>query len=288
MSINISKDNTTGDCNTKCAYSFDYKECELSATNNFYSIVFDIDPIPSVPPVIYNNQKYTPYKIFISSPSRNRYEGSVVDAEIMISHFSVGGGGDLTVYIPIIQSTDTSAASILITQMITDVAKKAPNNGNTIANVSGIANFSLNTIIPKAPFYSYSSDDSDFIVFGLPSAIPISNSVLDGKLKKILRAYPSPPEDTEIEVFYNSVGPKSSLADQGIYIDCQPTGSSGEVEVAQTRNPPIYDLDTILKDPTLYMILQLLMSCLIFLIIYFLISYGFAFMTSTGTKAVTK
>jgi hypothetical protein len=94
--------------------------------------------------------------------------------------------------------------------------------------------------------------------------------------------------DSNTKVFYNASGSKSTLADQGIYIDCQPTGSSGEVEVVQARNPPIYDLDTIMKDPTVYMIIQLLMSCLIFIIIYFLISYGFAFMTSTEVGAKPK
>ena len=282
MSINISKDNKAGDCNTKCAYSFDYKDCGLTATNNGSSIFYKIDPVPSVPPVLYNNQQYNPNTIRIFSPSTHKYEGSTVAAEMVIVHSPVNGGNELIVCIPIIRSQDASAASILITQMITDVAAKAPKAGNKIAHVSGIENFSLNTIIPRAPFYSYTKMNSDFIVFGLPSAISLSNSILDDKLTKIIKPMPSQSDDKTTKVFYNGVGPKSTLADQGIYIDCQPTGSSGEVEVVQTKNPPIYDLDTIMKDPTVYIILQLLMSCLIFVIIYFLISYGFAFMTGTN------
>ena len=284
MSINISKDNVAGDCNTKCAYSFDYKDCGLTASNDGLYITYGIDPVPTVPPVLYNNSQYLPIKVYIFCPSIHKYEGSQVAAELKISHYNVNGVGALDVYIPIIRSTDTSAASILISQMISDVAAKAPKSRNKISRVSGVENFSLNTIIPRAPFYSYSRYGIDTIVFGLASAIPLSGSIFDDKLTKIIKAWPSQPDDTSAKVYYNASGAKSSLADKGIYIDCQPTGSSGEVEVVQARNPPIYDLDTIMKDPTVYMIIQLLMSCLIFIIIYFLISYGFAFATSTNVK----
>lgn len=284
MGINISKENVAGDCNTKCAYSFDYKDCGLTASNDGYLITYGIDPAPSVPPVLYNNNQYVPNQILIFNPSIHKYEGSRVDAELAIIHSPVNGGNQLIVCVPIRKSTDTSSASILVSQMITDVAAKAPNGRNKIAHVSGIENFSLNTIIPKTPFYSYTKNNTDNIVFGLSSAIPLSSSIFDNKLTKITGAFPSQPNDTSTKVYYNGSGPKSSLADQGIYIDCQPTGSSGEVEVVQAKNPPIYDLDTIMKDPTVFMILQLLMSCLIFIVIYFLISYGFAFMTGSQVK----
>jgi len=285
MSINIEKSNVAGDCNTKCAYSFDYKDCGLTASNDGSQITYGIDPAPSVPPVLYNNNQYLPSKIVIVYPSTHKYDGYTVDAELIVQHNPVNGGSPLSVYIPIIKSTDTSSASILVSQMITDVAAKAPNSGNKIASVSGVENFSLNTIVPRVPFYSYSKSGQDNIVFGLSSAIPLSGSILDDKLKKITRPVPSQPNDTSTKVYYNASGPKSSLADQGIYIDCQPTGSSGEVELVQAKNPPIYDLDTITKDPTVFMILQLLMSCLIFIVIYFLISYGFAFMTGSEVKS---
>jgi hypothetical protein len=288
MSINIAKDNVAGDCNTKCAYSFDYQDCGLTATNSGSSITYGIDPIPNVPPVLYNKKQYKPIKMVIHNQSVHKFEGYTVDAEIEIVHESVDGGNSLSVFIPIIKSIDTSSASILIAQMITDVAQKAPTNGKEISQVTGIENFSLNTIVPRAPFYSYTKDGMDKIVFGLASAIPLSPTILDDKLTQIINPTPSQSYDTTTKVFYNGSGPKSTLADQGIYIDCQPTGSSGEVEVVQTRNPPVYDLDSILKDPTVYMIIQLLMSCLIFIVIYFLISYGFAFMTSTEVGAKPK
>jgi hypothetical protein len=282
MSINIAKSNVAGNCNTKCAYSFDYKECGLNAINVGSLIAYGIDPAPSVPPVLYNNNQYMPAQIVIVYPSIHKYDGYKANAELHVRHYPVNGGNDLAVVIPIVLSPNTSDASILISQMITDVAAKAPKAGNNISRVSGIDNFSLNTIVPKAPFYSYSKDGKDFIVFGAGNSIPIPASILENKLKKITTPFPSQPDDTSTKVFYNASGSKSTLADQGIYIDCQPTGSSGEVEVVQAKNPPIYDLDTIMKDPTVFMILQLLMSCLIFIVIYFFISYGFAFITGTN------
>jgi hypothetical protein len=287
MTINISKNNVAGDCNTKCAYSFDYKDCGLSAKNEGSQITFGINPAPSVPPVLYNNNQYMPVKIIIIYPSAHKYNGAFVDAEIQILHSPVNGGNQLAVFIPIIKSENTSSASILVSQMITDVAAKAPNSGNNIAHVSGVENFSLNSIIPRAPFYSYSYESFgfDIIVFGLASAIPLSSSILNNKLTKIIRGSKSDSNDTTTKVYYNGSGPKSTLADQGIYIDCQPTGSSGEVEIVKAKNPPIYDLDTITKDPTVFMIIQLLVSCLIFIVIYFLISYGFAFMTGSQVKS---
>ena len=283
MSINIAKNNVAGDCNTKCAYSFEYQDCGLTARNDGSLLSFGIDPVPSVPPVLYNNKQYVPNQVLIFRQSNHKYDGSFVDAELVIVHSPVNGGNQLIVVIPIKSSENSSSASILVSQMITDVAAKAPNNGNKISHVSGVENFSLESIIPRAPFYSYSKYNIDYIVFGLSSAIPVAANIINNKLK-IITAWPSQLDDENTKVYYNGSGPKSTLADQGIYIDCKPTGSSGEVEVVQAKNPPIYDLDTITKDPTVFMIIQLLVSCLIFIVIYFLISYGFAFMTSTSVK----
>ena len=276
MSINIARTNIANYCTTKCAYSFDYNECGLNKTVLEQQMTYKFNPIPSVPPVLYNKNQYTPDEIRISHKSFYKYNGNQVDAQLIIIHSPVNGGNNMCVCIPIIQSTDTSAASILIGEMITTINQT-------------IKPFSLNTIIPMNPFYSYTKDNIDFIVFGLASAIPLSASIFE-TLKNSISITEPETDDTTTKVFYNSDGPKSTLAGQGIYIDCQPTGSSGEVDIVKTMNPPIYDLDTVLKDPTVFMIVQLLMSCLIFIIIYFLISYGFAFMTSTDvrTKTVAK
>lgn len=275
MSIDISKDKIAGQCNTKCAYSFAYQDCGLSAENKASWITFSLDPVPSVPPVLYNNKQYKPISIDILQPSSHTYNGIRAAAEIAILHRPVDGGNDLFIYIPITKSTDNSGASILIDQMING----APKNANDKIPDVNVENFSLNTIVPKSPFFSYSKNNSDVIVF--PNSIPLSEATLN-ILKSITKPKPIENKDTGTKVFYNGVGPKSTLADQGIYIDCQPTGSSGEVEIVTAKNPPIYDMDSIMKDPTMYLIIQLIVSCIIFVVIYMAISYGFAFITSTS------
>lgn len=70
-----------------------------------------------------------------------------------------------------------------------------------------------------------------------------------------------------------------------IYIDCQPVNSSEEKIEYVTKNPFKNDLSTMLNDPTTYLILQMIMSSIVFLVIYFVLSKGFKFMT-TGTLPI--
>jgi hypothetical protein len=282
MSIDISKDNIAGRCNTKCAYSFAYQDCGLNAVNNGAAILFSLNPVPSVPPVLYNNKQYKPEIIYLLQPSIHTYDGIRADAEIVILHSPVDGGNGLYITIPITKSTDSSSASVLIDKMVNESPEKQYEE---IPDLN-VENFSLNTIVPKSPFFSYSKNNTDFIVF--PKSIPLSEATLT-ILKSITLSYSIQTEkDTETKIFYNGVGPKSTLADQGIYIDCQPTGSSGEVDIVTARNPPVYDMDTIMKDPTMYLIIQLIVSCIIFVVIYMAISYGFSIMTSTNTTPIKK
>ena len=64
-----------------------------------------------------------------------------------------------------------------------------------------------------------------------------------------------------------------------IYIDCQPVNSSEEKIEYVTKNPFKNDLSTILNDPITYLILQLILSCIVFVVIYFILSKGFQYIT---------
>jgi hypothetical protein len=54
--MNISRQNISGKCNLKCAYSFKYQEsnCSINNVGSYLSIPYDKS---SVPPVIFNNTK---------------------------------------------------------------------------------------------------------------------------------------------------------------------------------------------------------------------------------------
>ena len=106
--------------------------------------------------------------------------------------------------------------------------------------------FNLQNIIPNKPFYSYKeSDSSEWIVFGILEAIPLSSSTLS-TLSKIIK--PFQLSVTGGALFINSSGPNSSgnIGD-GIYISCKPTGSSEEeIPVEYSKNTVTYDFSNLL------------------------------------------
>ena len=106
------------------------------------------------------------------------------------------------------------------------------------------------------------------------------------KLKQVIK--PSVNRDVgEPKIYYNPNGATSIalIKDEEIYIDCQPVNSSEEKIEYVTKNPFKNDLSTMLNDPTTYLILQMIMSSIVFLVIYFVLSKGFKFMT-TGTLPI--
>jgi carbonic anhydrase len=108
--INISPKNVYGKCDLKCIYNFKYKETNLTVKNNGINISMTCDNT-NVPPVMYNEAKYTVSQIMIFSPSLHLFNENKVDAELIIEHIPETGGQNLFVCIPIIKSSDSSTAS---------------------------------------------------------------------------------------------------------------------------------------------------------------------------------
>jgi carbonic anhydrase len=281
QNINISRKNVQGKCDLKCSYNFKYSESNSTAKNNGVMISLTYDN-SNVSPVTYNNEKYTVSKIVIASPSIHIFNGSTTNAEIFIEHTPVKGGPNLMVGIPIKSSTESSTASNLITEVIQSVGTNAPSQGDsTNLNLSG---FTLENIIPKKPFYSYTeSETTEWIVFDILEAIPLNNTTLS-TLSQIIKPFPIPTPGTTL--FFNSAGPNSggNIGD-GIYISCKPTGSSQEeTAVEYTKNTPSYDLSNMLDNPVTKTIFQIIIGCIIFIIIFSLISYAYTFITTGETK----
>lgn len=279
-SINISRENVSGNCDLKCAYNFRYPQTTLIAKNDGVMISVTCDK-SNIPSVSYNEQKYTVDKFIIVSPSLHIFNGSKTKAEILINHSPVSGGNQLVVSVPIIESTDSSTASNLINDIIQSISNSTPAKGEiTNLNISG---FTLNSIVPKKPFYSYTGsnrdDPNDYIVYDILDAIALNNTTLTN-LRKIIRPFPIPtPGD---KLFYNQKGPNQSKMGDGIYISCQPTGASEEeTDVEYTKESSSGDLFSFDKE-TLKIIVQVLLSSLIFLIIFGFIAYGYS--SLTGTK----
>jgi carbonic anhydrase len=286
QNINISNQNVQGKCDLKCSYSYNYPESSnLTAQNQGVSIVLTPDNTTS-PAVTYNNQKYNVTNFSIVCPSLHNYNGSQAAAEVLITHAPVNGGQNLSVAIPIISSSDSSTASYLITEIIQSVANNAPSQGKS-TNLN-LSRFTLKDVVPKKPFYSYTdtASNAEWIVFGTLYAIPLNTSTLN-TLRQIIKPYPLPMRGGPL--FFNSSGPNSGLSiGDGIYIKCNPTGSSTEeTAVEYSKNTPSYDLMNLLESPVTMLIVQIIIGIILFIIVFAIISYIFSFITTGSTKLPT-
>jgi len=278
QNINISKDYVKGNCDLKCSYNFKYKESQLAAKNNGVMITLKHEGL-KMPPVLYNNQKYNVVMFQIFAPSIHIFNGAKAVAEIVIEHYPVLGGNKLNVAIPIFSSTESNDATTYLTQIIQTVATNAPSEGET-TNIS-LSGFTLQKVVPVKPFYSYTSPNGDeWIVYDITYAIPLSSSTLD-TLTQIIQEFPIPtPGDS---LFYNSKGPNQKKMGDGIYISCQPTGSSTEeTSVEYTTNSTSYDFSNLLNSPVTKTIIQILIGCILFTLVFVTMNYFYSLITSNA------
>ena len=266
QNINISPKNITGKCDLKCSYQFKYPESSSTAKNNDVVINLTYDS-RSINSVTYNTQKYNVSNISIVSPSIHVFNDKNMPGEILIEHTQVNGGNILNVCIPFISSSESSPASDLITDIIKKVSTNAPSKGET-TNLNLIT---LEKIVPRKPFYVYNDKTTDYIVFGAIDAIPLSSSVIQ-TLKQIIKpfALSTPGEN----LFYNSKGPTSGVQiGDGIYISCQPTGSSQEeTSVTYEKNSSSFDFSNITENSAFKFIILILIGCLLFILVFYGIS----------------
>jgi hypothetical protein len=277
--INISSQNVYGNCDLKCSYNYDYTQSNSVAKNSgvFLSLSYDKG---STSPVIYNTRNYFVSKINIYTPSLHKFDDNFTNAELVVEHAPEIGGELLYVCIPIITSTNSTDASIILGEIIQSVATNAPaTNESTNLNLS---NFNLNVIIPKKPFFSYTGTNGligQVIVFAKNNSIPLNETILK-QLSKIIKPYPITISGGNL--FLNNKGPNSSpLNQQGIYISCQPTGSSKEeTDVSYNKKNVDYNLASILNNS----LLQVLMFCILFILIFFMLNYGYNYFTSNSSS----
>ena len=278
QNINISASNVKGKCELKCSYAFKYTESNSTAKNNGVLIDLTYDST-NVPPVVYNTEKYIVENITIVSPSIHTFNDKSMPGEIIITHNPQNGGNSLKVCIPFTSSIESSTSSQLISDIINKVATNAPSQGDsTNLNMS----FNLQKIVPRKPFFVYSGENSDWIVYGQLDAIPLSSTTIT-TLQKIIKPFPIPMQGGDL--FYNSKGPISGVQlGDGIYISCQPTGSSEEeIAVEYDKNSSSFDFSNVLESPIFKLIIIILIGCLLFIIIFYGISTFYKYLSSDLT-----
>ena len=259
--LNISIAQQSGKCDSKCDYSFNYQtsSCNVSNKGSYISIAYDGG---NTTPVKYNAQGYNVTEIRIYMPSAHTYMGKKAPAEIVIIHSPVNGGNNLIVCVPVRSDENavSSKGSVLINGIIKGTAINAPKSGET-ATLNLIKSFSLNSVVPRKPFFSYTGTDTfyncsqtvDYIVF-----TPVTSDIsllpqTAASLHKII--VPSnivaKQPSTITPLFINENGPSIVDADEGIYIDCQPVGKSTETTdvVEPTYDPSPISSSDILNNP---------------------------------------
>lgn len=264
--MDISKRNIQGKCDLKCVYNFEYKAGNIIARNDGIMISLLYDNNPSI--VQFNNEKYEVKKIYIVSPSIHTFSGIQLPAEFIIEHQPIQGGNTLSVAIPMTSTNDTTNQELQ--SIIEKVASLAPQQGESV-NLN-IDNFSLQSIVPKKPFYTYtdSSTNTDWVVFDKYDALSFDTTILT----QIIQPFLLPTTETNSPLFYNSLGPNQvKLEDDSIYISCSPTGSSDtETEVTYnktTTNNFSSSIRAFFANP---LILQILIGIIGFTILLFLLN----------------
>ena len=231
----------------------------------------------SVAPVVYNEQQYTVDKIAIVSPSIHLFNGVSLPAELIVTHQPVKGGHTLEVCVPMNISGDATNASRMVTEVIQKTAANAPSDGDsTHLNMS----FNLQSVIPRKPFFTYTEGSADWIVFGELDSIPINTSTAE-TLTQIIKPYSV--ATSSVDLFYNAKGPTSgvSLGD-GIYISCQPTGSSTEETAVEYEKTPTSTVDfaSLWKNQLFQLFIAVVVGCLLFGLVFYGINSFYTFLST--------
>lgn len=281
--INISPQNIQGNCDLKCAYSFNYTKTNLTVKNN--DVMITLTPDSSTGnEVTFNDLKYNVSQINIYAPSLHLFNGRKVAGEIQVEHVPQSGGNNLYVCVPLIGGGDETQASQLISKLVMMTSQKAPAK-NESANLN-TNEFSLKPIIPLRPYYNYTGGSNlpgEFIVYGMNNGIPINKKMV-GILSKIIKPYDL--EMTGGSLFYNPKGPRSGFTGgDGIYISCKPTGSSSETTTVENEktNATNYNFGDIFKSDEFRMVVRIILASVIFIVLIYGLNIGFSYLM-TGKK----
>ena len=236
-------------CDLKCDYSFQYSFSPVRITNGGDHLEFRFDK-SNDPPVVYNAANYEVTVAHLYTPSLHTYTGTSADAELIIVHNNLNGKGTLLVCIPLMleQSTRSTDAITLLDRLILETSNTANTTGQQ--TVLNDATFSLNKFVPIQPYFSYKGSlpykpcngtDVNYVVFSIDTSI---QQTISFDALKMLQTLLTPHNLTtsltnKNGLFYNRLGPKlvkGKAKDDGLYIECQPTGADGEVFIPNKQS----------------------------------------------------
>jgi carbonic anhydrase len=248
MSVNATApiditNNYDSTCDLKCKYSFKYPLSNLNITNKRGFLYITPENF-NESPVTYNSNKYNVRGIRLYRKSLHTYGGKNADAELLIIHNNVNGSDILIVSIPIMIGSGNPKSSAIFDTIITEVAKTANSVGKqtSLNNVT----FTLDQLIPMKPYFSYNgtlpfspfNGTNSYIVYNIENAISMSSSAFDA-FSNIIEESTSQTNPVKNGLYYNKKGPtyySPSGKPEEIFIECLPTGSSGEVLIEKDKS----------------------------------------------------
>ena len=220
-------------CSQKCLLWYNYRASSSYMTNEGTRLSIRYDGGGDV---TFNGAGHAPEKVLIFSPSLHTFNGAQTEAEVIVQHRSTSPSTDgLLVCIPVVKTGAPSKAS----EILDAIVRQAPTE-KSVSTAPSIADFNLNNLLPKAPYFTYTgplpygacapASSYQYVVFepGKQGAIAVKSSTIDLLRKAISFSYIVASKGSG--VFYNAGGTKSNAfeGDGQIYIQCQPTGGSEE------------------------------------------------------------
>ena len=278
-------------CKLKCSYQFTYQTTSLQIQNEGSFLVMNTDET-ATPPVIYNDNPYTIVACALLTPSMHTFAGKNADAELIIMHQKVNSQKYLFVCVPIkSSSTSTDDSATYFDLIMAEVAQTAPASGQNTIFVNNT--FSLKSMVPMAPYYSYTGShpfftgdicpsildnetsyepfmNMDYIVFHIDDAITMSPQALRILKQVIPTKFPFvtvPESQNPKGLFFNPNGPVPAVKGE-IYIDCRPTGADGEILVTARQDSGGFLNNATLKKIWNYTFMKIIIGALVMLLIW--------------------
>lgn len=291
--INLNNSKKSKSCNEKCGYTYSYP-----TSNLIYEIKEDY--LSFKPPgneydgsaKLYRSY-YNLKEIRVYRKGLHTYNNSKTEGEMHIIHTNTFGSGEFIVCIPIIKNSGEIPDD---QKSVNDLFREAATLGRIDRKKQlSLANFNLNDLIKKKPYFYYIGTDVlhnernvSYIVFEKSAAIKINPNFLTN-LSNYFKEH-SFGVKTNDNVFYNRRGPTHKTKDgDDIYISCHPTDSSGKVLMTKEKS---YNVDNVFKDfinnvkesenPVIEMIQALLGA--VIMIVFIFIMYKMYELLSRGDK----
>ena len=241
-------------CSQMCLYSYNYaasSSCVVSNDGDRLTIIYD-----GGGDVTFNSATYTPTRIRLFKPSLHKFNGTQAAGEVIIEHSArAASNTGLLVCIPLSSNGSLSNASTIFE----DIIRHSPTTEDESLSLS-ISDFSLNHIIPTAPYYTYSgplpydvcatSATYQYVVFhpSQKGAITLSSTVMDGLGAMISQSFVVAHKEKGL--FFNAIGTSKNgfSGEDQIYIQCQPTGASADEGLYRESKDPSINLPGVPSD----------------------------------------